>query len=599
MARQFAFRPGGLRGIAAGCGALLLVLVALSPRSVAADERPNLIVILSDDMGYSDIGCYGGEIETPHLDALAAGGLRLTQFYNTGRCCPTRASLLTGLYPQAAGVGHMMDDRGLESYSGDLSPRSLTIAEVLKTAGYRTGLFGKWHVTRHVAPDGPKHNWPLQRGFDDSYGIISGAASFWDPWSLTRGNTRISAFADDAYVAERDSPAGGPYYFTDAISDHAVRAVREHSQQGREEPLFLYVSYTAAHWPMHARERDIAKYRGRYDSGYGPIREARLAKMKRLGLLDEATPLSPQAWDWGQADTTWEAENMAIYAAMVDSMDQGIGRIVGALREAGELENTVIFYCQDNGGCAETIGRNPKATTQTKSNRYGTTRGIIKGERPTAPLFEPLPDDAFIGAMVPPQTRDGYPIRGGLEATGGGPDTYVAYGEGWANVSNTPFRHYKHYVHEGGIGTPLIVHWPRGLPRAGELDATPSHLVDIMATCVDLAGARYPTERQGVATRPLAGQSLRPLLVGDGLPPRQLFWEHEGNRAVREGNWKLVALENKPWELYDLSRDRNELEDLAATHPELVTRLSAAWDTWAERDGVDATAWRRKRVSAE
>ena len=561
---------------------LTLLLAALT----AADApRPNIVLILADDMGYSDLGCYGSEIDTPHLDKLAAGGLRLTQFYNTGRCCPTRASLLTGLYPHAAGVGHMMDDRGGHpGYRGDLNDRCRTIAEVLRTAGYHTGAVGKWHVTKTVDPEQSQTNWPRQRGFDHFYGIISGAASYWDPWSLTRENERISAFADPDYVPELDSPAGGPYYFTDAVTDHAVRFVQDADQK---QPLFLYVAYTAAHWPMHARPRDIAKYDGAYDRGYGAIRRERLERMRSLGVIDADAELSEQAWEWGRADTAWDADLMEIYAAMVDSMDQGIGRLVDELERTGRAENTLILFCQDNGGCAEGFGRTPGS-----KNRHG----IVAGPRPGQPTHPAMADEALIGAMVPPQTRDGYPIRGGVHAASGAADTYVAYGQGWANVSNTPFRMYKHYVHEGGISTPLIMHWPAGLKRRRELDATPTHLVDVMATCVDLADADY---RQDDAIRPMAGTSLKPLMDGGALPTRLLFWEHEGNRAVRDGDWKLVAKgEAGPWELYDIGRDRSELHDLAGEHLDVVARLDGEWQSWAKRDDVlPLGRWRKDFVA--
>ena len=455
---------------------------------------------------------------------------------------------------------------------------------MLGSSGYATAMSGKWHVTTRVLPDEDKSNWPRQRGFDRFYGIVSGAASYWDPWSLTRDNTRISAFADPDYDAA-EMPEGAPYYFTDAVTDHAVKYIKE---QPAEQPQFLYVAYTAGHWPMHARPRDIAHYKGRYDAGYGPARDARMKKMRSLGLLGSDAELSPQAWEWGKVDTEWDASLMEIYAAMVTSMDRGIGRIVDTLRESGKLDNTLILYCQDNGGCAEGFGRKVRAANE----RGGP---IIAGPRPDAPTMQPLPDEAFIGSMVPPQTRDGYPIRGGVHATSGGPDTYIAYGQGWANVSNTPFREYKHYVHEGGIATPLIAHWPAGIKTPARLDDTPSHLVDVMATAIDLSGATYPKDKK---VRPVAGASLRPIFDEGVLEPRQLFWEHEGNRAVREGKWKLVAMEGQPWELYDIETDRSELHDLAGQHLDLVTRLSDDWYRWATRDAVlPLSGWRSKKVA--
>ncbi|MFP6752670.1 MAG: sulfatase-like hydrolase/transferase, partial [Pirellulaceae bacterium] len=315
------------------------------------DDRPNIILIMSDDMGYSDIGCYGGEIQTPNLDQLAADGVRFTQFYNTGRCCPTRGALLSGLYSHQSGIGWMMTDRGYDGYRGDLNRNCVTIAEAMRPAGYRTYMAGKWHVTKYIQPQGPKDNWPTQRGFDRFYGTITGAGSFFDPGTLTRDNTMISPFVDKEYQPEE-------YYYTDAISDHAVRYVNDHAGDHADKPFFMYVSYTAAHWPMHALPRDIAKYKGRYDNGYGPTREARQKKMKQLGLIDSRLEMAPQVGDWEKVEQKeWEVACMEVYAAMIDNMDQGIGRIVEALEKNGQLDNTLIMFFQDNGGCQEMVGR--------------------------------------------------------------------------------------------------------------------------------------------------------------------------------------------------------------------------------------------------
>ena len=397
-------------------------------------------------MGFSDIGCYGSEVETPTLDGLAEKGLRFTQFYNTGRCCPTRASLLTGLYPHQAGIGHMTGDYGTEGYRGDLSRKAVTIGEVLKMSGYRTYISGKWHVTPHIAPEGPKYNWPLQRGFDRFYGTILGAGSFFDPVSLTRGNIQISPVADPFYKPEQ-------YYYTDAISDHAVKFVEQHKERHESQPFFMYVSYTAAHWPMHALEKDIEKYKGKYDDGYEVIRKARYEKMKKLGLIDEKWDVSPIAEKWSdQEHKAWDARNMEVYAAMIDNMDQGIDRILKSLKKTGQYENTLILFMHDNGGCAETLGRN--------ANGRHKHRG---GAKPNKPDFPPMPKDQLQDSMIPEQSRDGYLTRMGPEVMPGPDGTYIAYGKGWANVSNVPFREYKHYVHEGGISTPLIAHWPKVL----------------------------------------------------------------------------------------------------------------------------------------
>ncbi len=556
--------------------ALSAVASLIGGTPAVAGARPNIVVILADDMGFSDIGCYGGEIATPNLDKLAADGLRFTQFYNTARCCPTRASLLTGLYPHQAGVGHMMEDRGAKSpgYRGDLNRSCRTIAEVLKPADYRTYAVGKWHVTPHAGKDGPKHNWPLSRGFDRYYGTIHGAGSFFDPSSLVRDDTMISPFADPGYKPET-------YYYTDAISDHAVRHVGDHAKDHKGKPFFLYVAYTAAHWPMHALPKDIAKYKGKYDKGYEPIRKARFDKAARLGLIDPKQGMSPQAGDWDKVpDKKWEAAGMEVYAAMVDRMDQGIGRIVAELKRTGQLDDTLILYLQDNGGCAEAMGR-----TGNKAHP-----DIERPARPTFPVMKP--EEFAARGSVPKQTRDGYPVRMGTKVMPGGPDTYVAYGRAWANVSNTPFREYKHWIHEGGISTPLIAHWPKGISAKGELRKQPGHLIDIAATCVDLAGAKYPETVGKQPITPLEGRSLVPAFADKPLG-RDLFWEHEGNRAVRSGDWKLVAKgPAAKWELYDIAADRTESTNLAAKHPARVKDLSRKWEAWAERATVLPWIWK-------
>lgn len=546
--------------------ALLLVHLAAPGSQLHAAPpapRPNIIVILSDDMGFSDIGCYGGEIRTPALDSLAAGGLRFTQFYNTARCCPTRASLLTGLYPHQAGIGHMMDDRGLPGYTGNLNASSRTIAELLKPVGYRSYAVGKWHVTRHADADGPKHNWPLQRGFDGFYGTIHGAGSFYDPSSLVRDNRMISPYADPEYQPQT-------YYYTDAITDHAIGFVRQHTQQHSQQPFFLYVAYTAAHWPMHALPEDIARYRGRYDQGYQPVREARFRRAAELGLIDPAQPMAPAFGDWNaMPHREWEAACMEVYAAMVDRMDQGIGRLMLELDQTGQTQQTLVFYLQDNGGCAETVGRT--------GNRQHPD--IARPAQPTLPAMKP--EEFAAAGSTPAQTRDGFPVRMGKQVMPGPADTYVAYGRAWATVSNTPFREYKHWVHEGGISTPLIAHWPAGITARGELRSTPGHLIDIAATCCDVAGATVPADGQ-----PLEGVSLLPAFAGQQLQREAIYWEHEGNRAVRTGRWKLVARHDQPWELYDIQTDRVEAKNLAAEQPDRVRDLSLLYDRWAARASV-------------
>ena len=558
----------------AACWCVSAFVSCLLVDSIAfAGDRPNIIYIMADDMGFSDIGCYGSEISTPNLDRLAEDGVRFTQFYNTARCCPTRASLLTGLYPHQAGIGHMMDDRGVDGYRGDLNRHCVTLAEVLKTSGYRTYMSGKWHVTKVINPktDEDKHNWPLQRGFDQFYGTIHGAGSFFDPNTLTRGNQYVSPFADPQYT--QNEMANGEFYYTDAIADHASRFIHDHHQATEKEPFFLYVAFTAAHWPMHALEKDIAKYQGRYDSGYEAIRKERYQRMIDLGLIDESnTVLWPMPEDWKEKEHwEWDKRNMEVYAAMVDSMDQGIGRIIDSLKNTGQFENTLICYFQDNGGCAEGYGR-----------------GGVGGPRAEKPTLKPLGDDYLQPNMTPTQSRDGYKMRTGKGSMAGPADTAIGYGRGWATVSNTPFREYKHWVHEGGISTPLIAHWPAGINRKGELESTPGHLVDLMATAVDLADANYPkTFHDGQEIRPMEGKSLLPAFLGKEIEREAIYWEHEGNRAVRVGDWKLVAKGAKgKWELYNIAADRSEQKNLSEEMPEKAKQLAALWQAYAERAQV-------------
>ena len=314
------------------------------------NKKPNILLILNDDMGYSDLGCYGGEIHSPNLDRLANGGLRFTQFYNTARCCPSRASMLTGLHPHQTGVGHMMADDGLEGYRGDLNDRCVTIAEALKPAGYRTYMSGKWHISRHADPDGPKHSWPRQRGFDRYFGIITGAANYWKPNTLTR---------DNEHIPHDELPEG--FFLTDAISDEASTFIRDHAEATSDQPFFTYVAYTSPHWPLHAHEEDIGRYEGRFTAGWDQLREERLQRMREMGILDESWALTdrdPTQPPWEEAEhKAWNQRRMEVYAAQIDRMDQGIGRIITALEETGQLENTLILFLADNGGCAEELRR--------------------------------------------------------------------------------------------------------------------------------------------------------------------------------------------------------------------------------------------------
>lgn len=556
---------------------ILFYLSLFFPLCIFGQNRPNVIIVMADDMGWSDIGCYGSEIETPNLDRLAKNGLRFTQFYNTGRCCPTRASLLTGTYPHQAGIGHMMNDTGLPGYQGDLGSNVQTIAEVLSPAKYSTYLSGKWHVTPKIHPGSSQHNWPRQRGFDRFYGTIHGAGSFFDPNSLTRDNKLISPHADKEYKPKE-------FYYTDAINDHATRFINEHDSNN---PFFLYVAHTAPHWPMHALPEDIKKYKGRYDEGWEKIRKTRYQKQLKLGLIDPNLKLSPrdaEAWEDAK-NKEWEIRLMEVYAAMVDRMDQGLGRIINALEKRKMLENTLIIFIADNGGCAEGMGR--KEGIQYKDS--------------DPEVLKPMKDSDLQMDMIPKRTRDGVVMKQGTEVKSGGADTYHGYGKAWANVSNTPFREYKHWVHEGGISAPLVAHWPKGIATKlwGKFENQPAHLIDLMATCVQLADADYPKEVKGKKIVPLQGVSLGPAFSGKKLKRENpIFWEHEGNRAIRIENWKLVAKGAKgAWELYDLKADRSELNNLSEKHPERARQMAEKWEAWAIEANAKPWPWNRNKKS--
>ncbi|MDG2224025.1 MAG: glycoside hydrolase family 127 protein [Rubripirellula sp.] len=549
----------------------------LDPDRARAD-RPNIVLIMADDMGYTDIGCYGSEIKTPVLDSLATGGLRYTQFYNTSRCCPTRASLLTGLYSHQAGIGLMTGDRGYDAYRGDLNRKCVTIAEALRPSGYRNYMSGKWHVTRHVGPKADNSNWPLQRGFERFYGTITGAGSFFDPATLCRGNTYITPVNDTEYQPEE-------FYYTDAISDNATRYVADHLRDHPDEPFFLYVAYTSAHWPMHAPQADIAKYEGVYNSGYESIRNARYEKAIAKGVIRDQWAMSKgETWE-NFPHQDWDIRCMQVYAAMVDRMDQGIGRIVDQLEQAKALDNTIVIYLQDNGGCAEGYGR---ADNADKRDRFD---------------FQPFgPDDLQNKIWPPMQTRDGRWVRTGPSTMPGGEDTFVAYGTGWANTSNTPFRGYKHDGYEGGISTPFIVHWPAGIPREhqGGIVNAPAHLIDLMPTLVDAADADYPKQNDGQAIQPMEGVSLIPSMSGSSIDRQApIGFEHHGNLALRDGRWKIVSAYRRDqptkWELYDMEQDRTELNDLAAQEPARLEKMVAQWQAWANRVGVQPWPFQNKR----
>jgi arylsulfatase len=513
------------------------------------------VLILVDDMGYSDIGCYGSEVRTPNLDALAHKGVRFSHAYNGARCCPTRASLLTGLYAQQAGVGHMVSDHGVgPAYQGFLRDDCVTIAEALKPAGYRTYMSGKWHVggvfttnkPETWRPGDPRHPIPIQRGFDRHYGILGGAGNYFDPPCLVRGDT---------VVAE----GGGDYYITDAVTEEAIGMIDDAA--ATNDPFFLYVSYTAPHWPLQALPEDIARYEGTYGkSGWDAVRAHRHEELNASDILDPCWEISPrdeEAPPWQEAPRKeWEDLRMAVYAAQIDRMDQGVGRIRAHLRELGMEGNTLIMFLSDNGGCAEFLRED-------------------EGDGWPGCYAKTLPDGRQVQVGNVPGRRPG-PA-----------DTFMSYDLPWANASNSPFRLYKHWVHEGGIATPLILHWPEGIGPEPRIEHAPVHIIDIMPTILEAAGAEYPSERGDNPVPPMEGESLLPLVQGRsfqrGVP---LFWEHEGNRAVRRGRWKLVSKYPGPWELYDMVEDRTELHDLADRKPDVVAELSSLYDEWADRIGV-------------
>ncbi|HEY9290982.1 MAG TPA: arylsulfatase [Microlunatus sp.] len=525
-------------------------------QSAAADDtrpdtpvKPNVVIILADDMGFSDIGCYGGEVETPNLDALARDGVRLSQFYNTARCSPSRASLMTGLHPHQTGIGILNYDDAPDGYPGTLNRSCVTIAEALRPAGYRSYISGKWHMASDIHH--PSDSWPTRRGFDRFFGTLEGAGSYFQPRTLTRDETGVEAEADDP-----------DFYYTDAISDNAVGFLRDHGEQHTDDPFFLYVGYTAPHWPLHARPEDIAKYRGRFDAGWDRLREERLQRMIDDKIISADWPLSdrdPRVPAWSDvADPQWEASRMEVYAAQIDRMDQGIGKIIGELERQGIAEDTIVIFLSDNGGCAEEM---PIETAKEFVRTYVTYDDVTRDGRPVRPGNDP--------SIVP-----------------GDEDTYTTYGRPWANLSNTPFREYKHWIHEGGIAAPFIVSWPGRLDH-GVIRDQPHQLTDVMATLLEASGTDYPDRYDGHQVLPAEGVSMLPTLVNDDHDQqRVLYWEHEGNCGARRGQWKLVRKYGQDWELYDLVRDRTELTDVSAEHPELVAELITAYQEWAERCGV-------------
>lgn len=504
------------------------IKIAVTPK------RPNIIIILADDMGYSDLGCYGSDTHTPNLDAMAKDGLRMTQFYNASRCCPSRASLLTGLYQHQAGVGDMMNTRTQPAYQGYLNQNCVTIAEALKTGGYNTYMAGKWHVGQ-----APEH-WPVKRGFDHFFGLIDGAGSYFTPTMPYRPNQKLTIASDD-----KEFTPGPNWYSTNAYADYAMKFIEQNQSTGK--PFFLYMAFTSPHWPIQALSEDIAKYKGKYMKGWDRLREERLAREKELGILDKDEKLSPRDKSVPEWDSLTSEEKdrydtkMAVYAAMIDRMDQNIGRIRQKLKDLGQDKNTVIMFLSDNGASSE----------------------VIKG-----PGFTP----EVLAASNKPASD---------------PTSFTSYESWGANVSNTPFRLFKHWEYEGGTATPFIAYGPN-MVKPGRIVNQPGHIIDLMATCLDLAKIPYPKTYNGHNIIPFEGTSLVPVFKGETWKGHNaLFFEHEGNRAVRQGDWKLVSQKpDNKWELYNIKTDRSELNDLSAKYPQKVAELTALYNEWANRAGV-------------
>ncbi|GAB3030138.1 arylsulfatase [Spirosoma pulveris] len=507
---------------------VLLLFTSGKPAVGQSVKRPNILFILADDMGFSDIGCYGGEVNTPNIDKLAAGGIKLRSFYNNARCCPTRASLLTGQYPHTVGMGLMvtMPNAAIQpgSYQGFLDARYPTIAERLKETGYSTYMLGKWHVGER-----PEH-WPLKRGFDHYFGLISGASSYYEIVPAEKGK-RFVVLDNQEFTPPTDG-----FYMTDAFTDYAVQYLNQQKQQQADKPFFMYLAYTAPHFPLHAYESDIAKYEKLYAQGWDVTRTRRYQKMQQLGLIDKRYQLTPRpadvpAWKSATDKAQW-IRKMAVYAAMIDRMDQNIGRLIKTLKANGQYDNTLIVFMSDNGSSNENM-ESRKLNDPTKKI----------GER----------------------------------------GSYVTYDTPWANVSVTPFRKYKRFLHEGGMITPCIMQWPRGiLPKTGYVEGV-GHVMDLLPTSLELAGV--PNKASPASDLP--GKSLSYLWANKKTEPRTYCWEHEGNKAIRKADWKLVKdTEDADWELYNLKADPCETNDLAKKQPQLVASLRADYDSWAQKVGV-------------
>ena len=534
-------------------------MATLAPGLFAQQEsRPNILVILADDMGFSDLGCYGGEIHTPNLDKLAAEGLRFTHFYNTSRSCPTRASLLTGLYQHQAGIGRMTFDDNQPGYRGTMTHNGVTIAEALKENGYQTAWVGKWHIAETpLRPDqrqwlahqvqhdefAPKDNYPINRGFQDCYGTIYGVVDYFDPFSLISGDKPVNSVPDD-------------YYSTIALADTAVAYVNKYAET--DKPFFMYLAFHCPHWPLHALPEDIEKYKDTYKDGWQAIREARYQRMKEMKLFGDADNfLSPRQFtdSWEENPTKeWDARAMAVHAAMVDRMDQEIGRVIETLRKNGQLDNTLILFMSDNG-CSNEDCQN---YSEGENDRPAETRDGRK--------------------IVYPKEKEVMP----------GPETsYASVGARWANAANTPFRFWKAKSYEGGICTPMIAHWPKGIKQPkGSVNTQMGHVMDIMATCLDISGTKYPTEYNGHKIIPLAGESLNPIFTtGTRKGHDELCFEHFNEKALIDASgWKIVwPNSTKSWELYNLNEDRSEMHNLADQYPDKVKDMVARYEEW-EKD---------------
>ncbi|WP_421940452.1 arylsulfatase [Pedobacter sp.] len=511
---------------------LTFLCAALTLQSMAQKvAKPNIILILADDLGYSDLGAYGSEIHTPNLDRLANEGLRLQEFYNNSICAPTRASLLTGQYQHKAGVGYFANDLGLPAYQGYLNKESLTLAEVLKSGGYHTLMSGKWHVS------GKDQSYPWQRGFEQV--MMSENGSYFDQGDFNGGRKRPYTLNGKPYDL-----AAGKFYQTDVITENAINFLDK--KESANKPFFLYLAYTAPHWPLHALPEDIAKYKGRYDKGWDVLRAERLERQKKLGIIDNQASVSEKdadIYDWSKLSydqrSQW-AKKMEIFAAMVDRLDQGIGKVLEKLKATGADKNTLIVFISDNGAPAEDL----------VTWYHGAVRNT--GE---------------VGTI----------------------GSYESQSKNWSYASNTPFKAFKDYMYEGGISSPFIAWYPAKI-KAGSIKKGTGHIIDIAPTFYDLAGVVYPKKLNDVTANPLAGKSLLPVLFADQKAvdrQQPLFWERAGNRAVRQGKWKLVSTwPSYNWELYDLENDRAETKNVARQNHDVVSKLSVAYFDWAKKTGV-------------